>query len=871
MEEYFLPVTIRPDNRKNWRIHYANLSKRGENKTKRNYIIAYPVKKHVYDMPLFSIRIESYQLISAQKADANVSLQELHFLFQYDDTKKTLQVILSKQPGTNNTGSTFLFVKNEAEVTVSRAETTYRGVLHIELIYKEGDKTFSDAFSITTIDGNCYYHAGIDFGSEASQMKYLPPFEVPNPNIAESVDIIRRLEEEIGADLRTPGKKDRTFWQTDSPGNTDLYRSIFPLNEELINDYHQDVPFTIADLSKDIHLLEDLLVVHPSGRLLPNLKLFKLLTNCAFGNQFWNQISFKYKEADIKLVYIYSAIRKQLIIMLIRLLLQSILKDLTGNHTGQTIGINLKLLAPNIYSHEEVHEMVDMVYCHFDQIKKQVLPADSQMDIAVEASVIAESEAAIIKEIKMDQTNRFSNATVLTIDGGKGTMDISVCFVKSEHDEKHILSLYRSGFAGAGDLITYGFFEYFITRINQAMEREQLMKEIDRLIDEILLACPDPILRVQYETKIKKQTSPGVKMLAIRTFINLAPSENEHTLQLISKCDAWEAGKIDDRIIKRRIRELNYHQKLQLMNFFDKMKKDSGSSDCKILNNSFYQEVFKTLKDDSLDAFITLLGRQEKCMIHCESYDDLPEEIRKRVDSIIDSIIEKLTSVGFFNPEEPQNKIDLAIYSGRCFLFHPLAKQLEKRLLEKTTEFEKQCSVNQDKKGFLRKVIDAMNPLNVKEVESKRGFEFLYLDTSIYDDNYYKYASITGAIIKDAGINNGSELSGILFSDSVIKHIRLNPKLYERRLFYEGIPIIHEGKRKNSTSVRLNGYTMPNNFNRDSDAIGFFVGKGFLIQFRDHKGREQAGLTEWDFWKNDTNTNEKLYRMLQESFFPFNI
>jgi len=180
-------------------------------------------------------------------------------------------------------------------------------------------------------------------------------------------------------------------------------------------------------------------------------------------------------------------------------------------------------------------------------------------------------------------------------------------------------------------------------------------------------------------------------------------------------------------------------------------------------------------------------------------------------------------------------------------------------------EFENQCE--ERKRNKIISVLSGRAYQNIDR--NKMDFKFYRINID-NDPDFLKYASIIGAIIKNAGINNGSELSGILFSDSIISDIKDNPERFEQNLFYSGHPIFHDGMANDSASIRLNGYKMPDDLDRNSDAKGYFVGQGFLIQYRDEENNEKADFIEWDFWNNE-NTNEKLSRMLKESFFPFNI
>ncbi|MDR3217997.1 MAG: hypothetical protein LBU22_03310 [Dysgonamonadaceae bacterium] len=877
MDKFYLPITIRPDNSKHWRIHYACLKADNAQDNNagvtRNYIIE--CKPNQQNLQLFSIRIDSYFLISEEKEELNIKLSDLSFNLNFDSKGNTLSLLMTdknEQQDDPVKVEQYTMKVYDEEIVVYQNDVRYQGILNVNIKLGPNEKCYYDTFSLTFIEAAHIYYGAVDFGSESSQIKYINADTI-NPLYAKKIDIIEKLKDELK-------NTSSEFWQEDTSKKKDLYRSVFPISPILSHD-HQDKTkiFSTAEFNEDIHLLEGTETTNAEGYLLPNLKLYKLHNNDFHSWRINDNISLSRKGGGtVHLERIFENIRKQLTMTLVRTLLSSILE--VDHSNAKTIGINLRLLAPNIYRHEEIFDMIEYTYRHFNQIKEQVLSKDRQLDIAVEVSVIAESEAAIIKEIKLDRNNHFGGKMVLTIDGGKGTMDIGVCFVK-EGNDKHIFSLYRSGFAGAGDLITYAFFDYFINRLNKSLSKESLMNEIDKLVQVVVSKfANEHYLKDQYEKIREQESSPRLKIKCIREFILLIPddkSDNEKQL-LKSYCDAWDASSINITTIKEHIRGLKYQQRLHLINFFDEMKKNSSIEEKAILENSFYWKAYNLLKSENLDGFIGLLNANKHAsMFFCNEYKHLPEEIKKRIDNITASVLFKLTSADFWNPEHPKNKIDIAVYSGRCFLYVPLKNRLEECLREKIIDFELEIEKRSVKNklrnvwGSRKRNETAAHEAAILKEEIRKTVHFSFYPISMEngDTNYFKYASIIGAIIKDAGVNNGSELSGILFSNTIISDIKNNMDKYERKLFYEGHQFITESTRDNSSAIRFNGYEMPDEINREYGAKGYFVGKGFLIQYRDKRNEGQVKFAEFDPWKQDTN--RLLSNMLYESFFPFNI
>ena len=82
-------------------------------------------------------------------------------------------------------------------------------------------------------------------------------------------------------------------------------------------------------------------------------------------------------------------------------------------------------------------------------------------NLFIEYETISESDAAFMGYQQTQSEIRLNNGEIaLVIDCGKGTTDISMVLAD---DNENYCSFFRTGFAGAGNVLSYGFAEDFLT------------------------------------------------------------------------------------------------------------------------------------------------------------------------------------------------------------------------------------------------------------------------------------------------------------------------------------------------------------------------------------------------------------------------
>jgi hypothetical protein len=132
----------------------------------------------------------------------------------------------------------------------------------------------------------------------------------------------------------------------------------------------------------------------------------------------------------------------------------------------QSGGIIVTLLVPNIYTQHDVFELLN-------ELRKRTAALLSSLHISttqlyIEYETISESDAAFMgyQQTNSSEVSLANGEMALVIDCGKGTTDISMLIAD---DNENYSSFFRTGFAGAGNVLSFGFVEDFLTLVLRAI------------------------------------------------------------------------------------------------------------------------------------------------------------------------------------------------------------------------------------------------------------------------------------------------------------------------------------------------------------------------------------------------------------------
>lgn len=304
-----------------------------------------------------------------------------------------------------------------------------------------------------------FLQIGLDFGSEASQLaisSYTKGMGTFKPR-KERVNLFDSLKAYLN---QTASDEDYIQFEQDS----DLVKSVFFLkkqlegfdtdSEDFLSD-DTDLTFLLKDndltshFTNENHQLVNLKLAHKHSELIKFMRFEMLAPN------------------GRKQPKTLTELKRQVYSSVLRTLIQATFEHKLTFKTDSYI--RFVVLVPNIYTVDEVLMTQETVSKILEQLQQ-----DFQLK-AWEVVTLSESDAAFLGYYNKGLRRIEPNNYYITIDCGKGTTDFS--FIQThEKFNNEIRSLYRNGFAGAGNLISYAFFEVIIQFIIQNADSPQKAK-----------------------------------------------------------------------------------------------------------------------------------------------------------------------------------------------------------------------------------------------------------------------------------------------------------------------------------------------------------------------------------------------------------
>ena len=283
-----------------------------------------------------------------------------------------------------------------------------------------------------------FFKAALDFGSESSQAIYND-----SAHFVSIIDEAKRTYYAPGESVhgKYSGKDNSDFHQYDGDGSY-LFRSRFYIDEH-------NWPLFLTLKTDDDNLKKNYEYTN-------NIKISFL------ENRNVDQALERYKRIILKFIetiYVTISNSKQI--------------------NGQQIGIQLDLLVPNVMDFNKVNKLIENLLEEVEKAK--AIPGYLSLDkLHLEITPISESDASFVGYCPQGSKKQ---ERVLTIDGGKGTIDYSLSQIKKDTNGNwKIDGLFLGGFIGAGEAITYALFDHIcsiiVGSVAKVDERKGLMKQI---------------------------------------------------------------------------------------------------------------------------------------------------------------------------------------------------------------------------------------------------------------------------------------------------------------------------------------------------------------------------------------------------------
>lgn len=473
--------------------------------------------------------------------------------------------------------------------------------IHVTLVLSENE-TYSGMFQFAIAHSLQCQRVVIDFGSEASQVAYKncgPQSSVVQYDILEN--IISRLN------VTSQGKYyRREDLLNNEAGQHTLYRSFYAVKKGLSRKEREGFPFNFTnDLEHDeirLYITRQevgatQVYFRDNYEVIPNLKL---------GIETSLQLSVDRQPED----YSIRSHKKELISAVLLRLLRLMISSKPEFRQG---GIIVTLLVPNIYTQHEVFEMLNELRARTGSLLASLYIDASQLFIEYET--ISESDAAFMgyQQTNAADVQLVNGEMALVIDCGKGTTDISILLAD---DNENYSSFFRTGFAGAGNVLSYGFAEDLLT--------------------------------------LALRTIPGNNDISIKDFISKHILDQHLTVDVLNFVQLIETQK-------------KKYKKLQAVGIteFAQLAEQSQSTERTIGNlykdqSTLLQYAETILKERNIrwDEEITgLINKATDCIVH----------------SIVASIKDVIT-------KDIKKRIKVVMLSGRAFYYDDLKLKLEKAL-----------------------------------------------------------------------------------------------------------------------------------------------------------------------------------------------
>jgi hypothetical protein len=460
MALYYLPLLIRSD-----RYFVTRLEQQSRKKTEViedfNFVV------HAADRvltPLLTIedpaKIALNQMAPCERQD--IPLRECHISLKRTSAgfklliKKSTTFIVEKFDD-EESGIRLDYLAEQKRITVGyyRYEVV-QYPLQLEICFEhDAGELYSGLLQFTVVPSVDCQRVVIDFGSEASQIGYKncgPQSAIVQYDILEN--IISRLK------LQQPGKnwKKEDFLNYEN-GQPLLYRSFYAINRHIDNSKRKSFPFNFTSgLEEDeIRLFitrQEVAATEHAFRdnytIIPNLKL---------GIEKSIQLTLDSQTEDYRI----RTHKKELISAILLRLLRLMISTKPSFRQG---GMIVTLLVPNIYTQHDVFELLNELREQTGSLLGSL--NIGQKELYIEYETISESDAAFMgfQQTHPEQVNLSNGEIALVIDCGKGTTDISMVLAD---DNENYSSFFRTGFAGAGNVLLYAFAEDFLTTVLNAV------------------------------------------------------------------------------------------------------------------------------------------------------------------------------------------------------------------------------------------------------------------------------------------------------------------------------------------------------------------------------------------------------------------
>ncbi|WP_394746728.1 hypothetical protein [Spongiimicrobium salis] len=489
-----------------------------------------------FDIPFFTHNEEelTQNLGLSFKKEANTLVAEVIHLAEGTeiDTAEQTQVL-------QDFGLTYTL--DEKELVLGNSSDAAREIT-CELRYKN----YAYTFVIQLAPNAQIVNAVFDFGSEASQVASL----FHDSYAIAPMSLVHHAHDHFYSEA-FPDKdaSPKDFYQyEDDQNHKHVLLSYFFIKAQGGILHKTEIPFKnghqsllkILTSDTEEEFVTNLNQANSEGHfLIPNLKLADSMSFNGIHYKLKNGKRGNFENDEVKEL-IFQTILNQFI----HLLLKRIDAYYSEKDRTQKIHLRLNLLVPNIYPQKRVSRLLSA----FQENIKIIFAQEYPQFQGIELLTNSESDASFdFQEYKASKKSiQDKNDHCLLIDAGKGTTDFSI--IRCNLKTKSFLSIYRSGMAGAGNLITYAIMEAIVAIItggdttkskrfikekilsgdlSRQLDFYKLLEQIKKNYSDLSPIPPDAIFSLSYNNiRLESFYEDGNSLAQLNVFLEKMLADN---------------------------------------------------------------------------------------------------------------------------------------------------------------------------------------------------------------------------------------------------------------------------------------------------------------------------------------------------------
>jgi len=421
---------------------------------KKKQVSSVPEKEDEAEQPLNYDDLEAYQSRKKEQAKPIPTIQN-ETLIRVGNIGQNLNIQCKISPH----GSIHLiaFIYDDLKTFCESELANLEIILQLSI----NDQLLRSKIHVSLAHPEQFLGLALDFGSESSQMavkRY-----AGSASVIDKKPEVENLFQNILSFHKANGWVEKegnaSFYQEEV--NTNYYKSIFFLKADLSGDYEDiDQETFIKNRKEDLKMLVNThdgftTLSQQKFHQLPNLKITHR------HNDLFSKINFNIQKSGYDINISLGDIKGKVYNSILKVIIESFLKKEFLRYNNAKRKIRFILLVPNIYDFNDIKETQALLNTIFREFSANEFVGKI---LAWEIMTISESDASLLGYVNKNDSGIKNNKDYVIVDAGKGTTDLSIIRTGNKN-VFNIQPVYRNGFAGAGNLITYAIFETILHHI----------------------------------------------------------------------------------------------------------------------------------------------------------------------------------------------------------------------------------------------------------------------------------------------------------------------------------------------------------------------------------------------------------------------